>query len=476
MASLHNYRDMLPNSGNYRNLLNEYKIVNRNFVSKIELTIKTKAGVQHTVREVNSINYEHTVNKPAKLSVELANYKTHMDIQPGDMVIYKRGYRDLAYYPPSEKDRKVTANQLATRFVGFVDSIRENTLLCYDELHFMNMEHAKTPEWVGEEYYKTDDTGNVILIDVNNHNNTTTVAAADLEAFLDQFGGAFAPVIERRPFDIRDIVDEVAAPRPRRVRNWFSGDKVVDFPFDITFFSDKANGGISKRVVLRGVMSSSYHYGIDPRLPDIFYVRPKYRKDGWSLVGVNSIGDITDFEQLERDYKPYQPEGTELVDLLRDYGNPEEIVFDDRVLLSSSLTKPTSEIVGIQFTYKAPNNDPNVETNVQYLYLPPRTDDADAIVERERVLDIVDRVHEMFNRDLYMHEAKALAVREFKERNSKRFSGSFTILGHPIVFAGDRVWYVDRFLDTEMFDPEMLIVTVSEIYDGTIINQTLTAE
>jgi len=467
----------IPSGTQYRNMLHEYKAINRNFVPVLEIVIKTKTGHKYTIRDVVSYNYEHTVNKPAKLTIELANYRRHLEIKPEDMVTLRRGYREISYYPKSERNPYDIENQLATRFVGFVESIKDNTLICYDELHFINIEHIKTPEWVGEAYYPTDEGGKIMLVDKKNPNITFKVPESNLQDHLYRLGGDYAPKIAYAPFDIRDIVNDVAAPRPRRIAHWFNGDKIVDFPFEITFFSEKANGGIAKRVVLRGVMASSYHYGIDPRLPDIFYVRPKYRKKGWALPEkFQKLADITDFNDLDRVYRDYVPEGNELVDIFQDYGNPDEIVIDDRWVLDSSLTKPTNEIIGIQFTYKLPNDDPNKETDVQYLYIPAGAVEGDVVLGQEKVLDKVDRIHEMWNRDLYYKDASSLAIQEFHNQNNKRFSGSLTIKGHPIIFAGDRVWYVDANLIQGDYDPELLIMTVAESFDNNKINQTLTAE
>lgn len=467
----------IPSGTQYRNILHEYKTINRNFVPVLEVVIKTKTGHQYTVKDLISYTYEHTVNTPAKLTIELSNYNRHLDIKPEDMVTLRRGYRDLSYYPKSERNPYDIENQLATRFVGFVESIKGNTLVCYDELHFINIEHIKTPEWVGYPYYITDDSGNVALVSKKNPNVTLKVPESNLLDYLSRLGGDYAPKFSYAPFDIRDIVNEVAAPRPRRIAHWFSGDKVVDFPFDITFFSEKAKGGIAKRVVLRGVMASSYHYGVDPRLPDIFYVRPKYRKQGWALPEhLQKLSDITDFNDIDRVYRDYTPEGNELVGILQDYGNPDEIVIDDRWVVDSNLTKPTNEIIGIQFTYKTPNDDPNKETDVQYLYIPPGAKDGDVVLGQTQVLDKVDRVHEMWNRDLYYIDASSLAIQEFHNQNNKRFSGSLTIKGHPILFAGDRVWYVDANLTQVYYDPEVLIMTVLENFSNASITQTITAE
>ena len=347
---------------------------------------------------------------------------------------------------------------MAIRFAGYVESIKENVVVCYDELFFIYREQESTPEWV--EIYKgppggrnpmglTDGTGVAVL----------PVDGGDELPYLVEFGA----------ISIRDVVSDVLRLRSPRcsVINPTPTKLTIDFPEKFDYYVKRVTGSISKRVMLRGMLGGSYHYGIDPRAPDVFYVRPKYRMKSSSFVSKPT--KFEDVDQIEIVDADYTEDTQDLAGIWNLYGRPEEVQITDTFMLMDSLTKPTHDIIGILYTYEKRAGG----TGSMYYH---RDLNGNEVTSKEEILEKVDYVHELHNRNMLLEMSKKRAEAEWENKNSKRFSGNITILGHPIIFAGDLLSYKDRYYDPEVYDSEFKVFTVIESIDNYSIHQTLTME
>lgn len=131
------------------NLLDKFRSLNLNLVLDVEVTINGKV-----IKQISSAEYRNSLDYIQELKIKFSTYSKNINVKVGDRVIYKRGYKN---------------DKLYTRFIGYVDEITQNEIVCYDELHYIGKQDCNIKEWKGTQVNTTvQDNGTTYnVVDLN---------------------------------------------------------------------------------------------------------------------------------------------------------------------------------------------------------------------------------------------------------------------------------------------------------------------